>query len=233
MGFILRMNRLIFFILIIFCFLFAGCSEEKVETSSTTDVFTATPLVTSEPTPDIVTSIPVTPVVSVTPEPQISDNDSGFVFDSVNESVTAKEETNLRNKPSQGDDSEIGYVLKNGEVVKRVGVSNSGWSKIEFNGKIYYAVSSLLTTDLSYKPPVDDGIKTVFTEVNEMVTAKEAVNLRKKPSVNDEIAPVVVQIKNGDVVHRNGINKDVGWSRVEYNGQTLYCISSYLMLAEN
>ena len=78
-----------------------------------------------------------------------------------------------------------------------------------------------------------DNYSNAFTEVNEMVTAKEAVNLRKKPSVNDEIAPVVVQIKNGDVVHRNGINTDVGWSRVEYNGQTLYCVSSYLMIAEN
>ena len=25
---------------------------------------------------------------------------------------------------------------------------------------------------------------------------------------------------------------DMGWSRVEYNGQTLYCISSYLQTVE-
>jgi uncharacterized protein YraI len=30
------------------------------------------------------------------------------------------------------------------------------------------------------------------------------------------------------VVTRTGINEDVGWSRVEYNGQTLYCVTSYL-----
>ena len=29
-----------------------------------------------------------------------------------------------------------------------------------------------------------------------------------------------------------GISTGVGWSRVEWNGQVLYCISSYLMLAE-
>ena len=39
-------------------------------------------------------------------------------------------------------------------------------------------------------------------------------------------------MKNGEVVTRTGINRDVGWSRVEYNGQTLYCVSSYLMAAE-
>ena len=39
-------------------------------------------------------------------------------------------------------------------------------------------------------------------------------------------------IKEGDTVKRTGINRDVGWSRVEYNGQTLYCVSSYLMAAQ-
>lgn len=43
---------------------------------------------------------------------------------------------------------------------------------------------------------------------------------------------VVASLKNGEVVTRTGINRDVGWSRVEYNGQTLYCVSSYLMAAE-
>ena len=43
---------------------------------------------------------------------------------------------------------------------------------------------------------------------------------------------VVATIHNGDVVTRTGINRDVGWSRVEYNGQVLYCVSSYVTLAE-
>ena len=43
---------------------------------------------------------------------------------------------------------------------------------------------------------------------------------------------MVASLKNGQVVTRTGINRDVGWSRVEYNGQTLYCVSSYLMAAE-
>lgn len=161
--------------------------------------------------------------------------EAGMNFSTVNEMVTAKEKTNLRDKPSQGNDSKVMHTLVNGQTATRTGVSSSGWSRVVYNGDTYYAVSSYLTTDLSYKPPQeepDDGIVTEFKSVNEQMTAKEAVNLRKKPSVNDEIAPVVVQIKNGDVVTRTGINTDVGWSRVVYNGQTLYCVSSYLMPIE-
>ena len=68
--------------------------------------------------------------------------------------------------------------------------------------------------------------------MNEKVTAKEVVNLRRLPSVEHEDATVVTQLKNGDIAVRTGINEDVGWSRVEYDGQVLYCVSSYLMPAE-
>jgi len=150
-------------------------------------------------------------------------------FTQVSEQVTAKIQTNLRDVPSQGEDSTVMYTLKNGEVATRTGINeNTGWSRVEWNGNTYYAVSSYLTTDLGYEPPVQ--INTPFTQVSEQVTAKDAVNLRTLPSVTDPNSQVVAQIKNGEVVTRTGINEDVGWSRVEYNGQTLYCVSSYLML---
>ena len=171
---------------------------------------------------------------SETPENATADVEALMNFTSVNETVTAKDKTNLRDKPSQGSDSTVKHTLLNGETATRTGISNSGWSRVVYNGETYYAVSSYLTTDLSYKTPQeeeDDGINTEFTAVNEQVTAKEAVNLRLKPSVDDTIAPIVVQIKNGDVVTRTGVS-DNGWARVEYNGQTLYCINSYLMLVE-
>lgn len=156
-------------------------------------------------------------------------------FKSVNEQVTAKEKTNLRNIPSQGSDSKVMYTLQNGEVATRTGIDASGWSRVVFNGKTYYAVSSYLTTDLDYQvaPPQDDtGFNTKFTEVNEQVTAKDEVNLRTMPSVTDPNSQVAATIKNGEVVTRTGINAELGFSRVVYNGQTLYCVSSYLMAAE-
>lgn len=173
------------------------------------------------------------PQDSEAPEDVEADVEANMKFREVNETVTAKDRTNLRNKPSQGSDSTVIYTLTNGETATRTGISDSGWSRIEFKGQTLYAVSSLLTTDLTVKQPEpDDGIQTKFTEVDEWVTPKIAVNLRTLPSVTNEGSQVVVEIKNGDVIHRIGINTELGWSKVEYNGQILYCVSSYLTVVE-
>ena len=179
------------------------------------------------------------PQDSEKPEDVTADIEANMKFREVNETVTAKDRTNLRDKPSQGSDAKVIYTLTNGETAKRTGISDSGWSRIEFKGQILYAVSSYLTTDLSIKQPEaeppeepDDGIQTVFTEVDDWVTAKDTVNLRTLPSVTHEGSEVIAQIKNGDVIHRIGINTDLGWSKVGYNGQILYCVSSYLTEAE-
>ncbi len=162
--------------------------------------------------------------------------DLGMVFTPVQETVTAKDATNLRDIPSQGEDSTVMLTLQNGQTATRIGVSDKGWSKLEYNGETYYAISNYLTTDLTVKPqevvPEDDGIKTVFTACNEQVTPKIEVNLRTLPSVTNPDATVVVTLKAGEVVTRTGINTDVGWSRVEYNGQTLYCVSSYVYVVQ-
>ena len=170
------------------------------------------------------------------PEEAHADVEALMNFTEVNETVTAKDSTNLRNIPSQGDDSTIVYTLRNGETVTRTGVSDSGWSRLIYDGRTVYAVSSYLTTDLQYQVPVQeqegagsgDGLKTKFTDRNESVTAKIEVNLRALPSVTNPDATVVAVLHNGEYVTRTGINEDYGWSRVDYNGQTLYCISSYL-----
>ena len=168
----------------------------------------------------------------VTPEPV--NVEAGHNFTEVNEVVTAKEATNLRNMPSQGEESKVKVTLYNGQVATRVGISDSGWSKVIYDGKTYYAVSSYLTTDLTPPTPMpeDDGIKTVFTERDEMVAPKIEVNLRTLPSVTNPESVVVVKLPYGTQVKRTGINTDVGWSRVEYEGQVLYCVSSYVFVVE-
>ena len=172
-------------------------------------------------------------VNSEAPEEAHADAEALMNFTEVNETVTAKDTTNLRNIPSQGEDSTIVYTLRNGETATRTGVSNSGWSRLTYDGQTVYAVSSYLTTDLQYQKPQEgagsgDGLKTKFTDRNEQVTAKIEVNLRSLPSVTNPDATVVAVLHNGEYVTRTGINEDYGWSRVDYNGQTLYCISSYL-----
>lgn len=183
----------------------------------------------------------------VTPETVSADAEALMNFSDVNETVTAKQSTNLRNIPSQGSDATVLATLQNGETATRTGVSSSGWSRVSYNGQTLYAVSSYLTTDLGYTAPAanttagttaadgsgsGDGLKTKFTACNDVVTAKIEVNLRTLPSVTNPDAAVVALLKNGETVTRTGINTDYGWSRVDYNGQTLYCVSSYLTSAQ-
>ncbi len=175
----------------------------------------------------------------IAPDSVSADVEALMKFTEVNETVTAKEKTNLRDIPSQGTDSTVKATLANGETAIRTGVSDSGWSRVEYGGQVYYAVSSYLTTDLDYQAPSSasvsdsgDGLKTKFTAVSDTVTAKVEVNLRTLPSVTHPDSAVVAVLHNGEVVTRTGINEEYGWSRVDYNGQTLYCISSYLTNAQ-
>ena len=173
------------------------------------------------------------------PEIAKPDPEALLNFVDVYERVTAKIEVNLRSLPSQDEESKELYLLKNGETALRTGYSDTGWSRLEFQGQIYYAVSSMLTTDMDYDPSkpdnsstaVDkdgDGLLTEFTPVNETVTAKQEVNLRSLPSTEHPDCKVVYLLKNGETVRRTGIDERWGWSRVEYMGEVCYAISSML-----
>ena len=164
------------------------------------------------------------------PEEAFPDPTALMNFREVSEVVTAKEETRLRDIPSQDEDSQILFLLKNGETAQRIAVSDSGWSRLLYQNTVCYAVSSYLTTNMNYVPGQEedpDGIQTQFSPVDEQVTAKEVVNLRMLPSVEHEDADVIAQLKNGDVARRIGIS-DNGWSKLEYQGTVCYAVSSYL-----
>ncbi len=176
----------------------------------------------------------IEPAKDETPAEEVGpDVEALMDFEAVSEQVTAKSETNLRSIPSQDTDSEVLDQLFNGEVAERISVSSNGWSKLIFEGKTYYAVSSYLTTDLNYTAASavpetkDDGIETEFTAVNQQVTAKDKVNLRALPSVEREDAAILAQLLNGEVATCVGIS-DNGWSKLIYNGMTCYAVSSYL-----
>lgn len=168
----------------------------------------------------------------------VSGNES-MEFTEVSDTVTAKDVTNLRSVPSTLEEGNIVSQLMNGEVISRTGINEAyGWSRLDYNGQTVYAVSNYLTTDLNYKPPVTpsnpnrvstkDGRVIIFTDYSDNVTPKEYVNLRTEPSTSEGESTVRCQIKNGDVVHRTGYSPDSGWSRVEYNGEILYVVSSMI-----
>lgn len=172
----------------------------------------------------------------------ISGNTS-MEFTEVEDQVTAKEVTNLRSAPSTLDTENIVAQFLNGEALTRTGVNEStGWSRLLYKGKIVYAVTQYLTTDLMYRPVINEdnpnrittieGRVILFTDCDDKVTPKEYVNLRTEPSTTQGQDTVRCQIKSGEAVKRTGISHDSGWSRVEYNGETLYVVSSYMKTAE-
>ncbi|MDE6167285.1 MAG: hypothetical protein K2G28_02380, partial [Acetatifactor sp.] len=164
-------------------------------------------------------------------------------FTPVQESVTAKDVTNLRSQPSTLNNDTIVVQISNGEVITRTGVnSDTGWSQVEYNGQTLYAVSQLLTTDLTYKTPVQpadpnrvvtaEGRVVIFTDCDDNVSPKMYVNLRLEPSTAQENDTIHCQITNGQIVHRTGWSEDAGWSRVEYDGHVLYVVTSFLSVVD-
>lgn len=178
----------------------------------------------------------------------------GMSFTEVDETVTAKDATNLRNLPTT-EGSTVVHQLQNGETAQRTGIGSNGWDRVIYNGQRLYAVHSFLTTDLSAKgqsesAQADGGDSSqqgvsgtgenaadaqtsqagglTFRAVNEAVTARDKVNLRNQPST--ETGKIVGTLSYGEAVVRTGISgsSDTGWSRLEVNGQVVYASSRLL-----
>ena len=169
------------------------------------------------------------------PEKAYPGTDSEMLFSECHERVTAKIQTNLRTWPGT-DIGEVVHTLENGEEAIRTGTSDKGWSRVEWQGQVLYAITSYLTTDFTDKQGDDDKtvnmdgieVKTTFTDVNDYVTAKEVVNLRSLPSTTHESSRILGTLSAGEKLKRTGVNRELGWSRLEYNGITVYAITSYL-----
>ncbi len=76
------------------------------------------------------------------------------------------------------------------------------------------------------------GRVVIFYVCDDYITPKNYVNLRTEPSTKQGDATVSVQITKDTVVHRVAVSNDTGWSCVEYNGERLYVISSYMSVVE-
>lgn len=228
---------------------------ETAQTEGTEDIVTE-PVITQTPQP-----VPTeTPAVVVTEEPSVEPSATPRVqstsepaatsgplsegnimtFGEVNETVTAKDVTNLRNSPTTGGTENVVGQLKNGETLTRTGRNDStGWSRLYYNGQTVYAVSAYLTTDVTYKTPekpsnpnrisTQDGRVIIFTDCDDYITPKELINLRTEPSTSEGESTVRTQVKNGTNLHRTGYSEDSGWSRVEYNGEILYAVTNYVI----
>lgn len=207
-------------------------------TPTPTPAVTSTPAASTAPTPS---TLPVTQTA-----PPVQDPVSGttaMTFTSIGDSVTPKDVINLRSEPNTLETDNIVAQAKNGDILERTGINeDTGWTRIDYNGQTVYAVTQYLTTDLSYKTPVQvgnpnrvntmDGRIILFTDLDDNITPKEYVNLRTEPSTSEGDSTVRCQVSNGEVLHRTGYSPDAGWSRVEYNGEVLYVVSSYVYTVE-
>ncbi len=144
----------------------------------------------------------------------------GVHFQAVDEQVTAKIETNLRRVPSTEKDEDVVTRIYNGDWIRRTGVGHNGWSRVEYEGQVLYAVPSYLSTDGSSVPVP------AYQEASDNVTAKEEVYLRSAPdsSTDDNVVAVLT---HGEFVARTGIGSN-GWSRLDYNGAEVYAVTSLL-----
>lgn len=166
-----------------------------------------------------------TPAEVVEANPEV-----GIIFTEVNETVTAKQETNLRSEPSTLNDASIVGKLVHGDTATRTGVGHNGWSRVIYNGQTLYAVTSYLTTDMEDTGQQAPPQGPVYTPVNESVTAKMETNLRTEPSTASPDT-VVGLLHNGEVLTRTAVG-DNGWSQLDFNGQTVYAVSSYLTVVQ-
>lgn len=166
-----------------------------------------------------------TPAEVVEANPEV-----GIIFTEVNETVTAKQETNLRTEPSTLNDGSIVGKLVHGDTATRTGIGHNGWSRVIYNGQTLYAVTSYLTTDMEDTGQQAPPQGPVYTPVSEQVTAKMETNLRTEPSTANPDT-VVGLLHNGEVLTRTAIG-DNGWSQLDFNGQTVYAVSSYLTTVE-
>lgn len=168
---------------------------------------------------------------------------AAMVFTECQDTVTPKELINLRSAPTTGQADNIVTQAANGQLLNRTGInSDTGWSRLEYNGQTLYAVSRYLTTELTYQPPVDepdpnvvstkDGRTITFTDCDDNISPKEYVNLRLEPSTSEGNDTVHCRLEYGEVVHRTGISEASGWSRVEYDGIVLYVVTSYMYVVE-
>lgn len=135
-------------------------------------------------------------------------------FTDVNETVFTKERVNVRETPSTSG-NKVATIDKDTEL-KRTGVGDAGWSRVEYNGKTCYISSQYLTKDKPADPE--------FKKVEETMYAKQSCNLRASWSTDSE---KVGYLNAGQEVTRVGVAEN-GWSIIKYNGKEVYVATRLL-----
>lgn len=111
-------------------------------------------------------------------------------------------------------------------------ISDSSANTIESGGTKSATISivstssttSTDTTTTTTTTTTSSTSSVTFTDVNETVYTTSSVNARKSYSTSSEI---VITLSKNTQLTRTGVGSN-GWSRISYNGQTVYISSQYL-----
>lgn len=137
-------------------------------------------------------------------------------FTDVNETVYTTQKCNVR-KSYSTDSEKIATVEKDTKLTRKA-IGDNGWSKVEYNGQTAYVYSEYLTKT--------EPEEVVFKDTHENLYAKQDCNLRASWSTDSE---KVGYLTKGQAVERTGY-ADNGWSRILYNGKTVYVASRLLVV---
>ena len=155
---------------------------------------------------------------AATPEPTEEPDfpqDPSITISEMNDTVyVTANGVNLRLGP--GTEYNAVSSLSRGKELKRTGVTNNGWSQVEWDGEKAY-LSNTYVSEEKPEAQVTDKSDTVY------VTG-EGVNLRKGAGTDYD---AITSLSKGTELKRTG-ETDNGWSRVEYNGETGYLSSKYV-----
>ncbi len=142
-------------------------------------------------------------------------------FEAIAVTVTTTDGANLRYEPDANADK-YGTVTA-GKELYAVGKSTDWYRIITSEGKVVY-VTAKAVKEAEQTPPDEPSYGT-FTDVNELVTLTEKVNLRKAPTTS---ADSYGTADKGTVLVRTGIG-DMGWSRIlTKEGYVAYTKTEYL-----
>ena len=166
-----------------------------------------------------------TPTSAPEPTDQTSDKYS-WTEDTAGTLVYVRiDELNVRSDTITSDDTYVG-VAKFGESYTRVKY-NSQWTMISYKGTNRYVATAYITTDNGSVlfDKVED--KTVYINVETTLNLRTSTFVTNPDGTKYE-ANIYAPVKRGVQVVQTGISKNGNWARVTYDGQTLYCNTSYL-----
>ena len=132
------------------------------------------------------------PNTSSTTSNDNSSTPATVTFKDASETVYTTGKCNVRE--SYSTNSNILGKLNSGASIKRTGIADNGWSRVEYNGKTAYISSQFLTKEKPADP--------IFKQTNDTMYATQNCNLRKSWSTDSE---KVGYLEKGQEVTRIGV----------------------------